>query len=873
MTSPATILGSTLPPYIEDLANDPDTPAFVRLRAYRRERWTRGQVLAAARAAAAWLAAQGIGAGDRVLLQGANSPEWVAAFFGCVLRRAVVVPLDPGVAAEAAAALGQRVEVRAGFGDAPSAPIAGLPWTILGELEAADLRASAAPPDAAPDDLLEIIFTSGTTGTPRAVPITHANLLANFHHIEHGYLPRRRIVRVVHPRLLCLVPGSHLFGQVVGMLLPLRMRLPVVFLDDLRPRAIRAAIRTEKVMLGLAVPRLLRLVADDLVREGLTAAPAADTGLPPDAPHGIGAFVRAWVRKAWRARRVRRRLGWRFVGWVSGGARLEEEVEAFWERLGIVVVQGYGLTETAPVISINNPFTGRRGSVGRPLAGQQTRIGPGGELWVKGPNVTAGYLDDAATNAEVFADGWLRTGDRVDTDAEGRLYVRGRVKDVIVASDGTNIDPGEVEAALERQPGVREAACIAVPGRRSEEIHAVLVLETGRDAPPDAEAIVRAANAQLPAGRRVQSHSIWPTPALPRTHTGKLKRAAVREAVAAQAGSTTGSAPPPPAAATRDPIRLALAEMTGRSPEALGAGLDLDRDLGLSSLDRLDLLVRLEGVTGRTLDESTLAEAQTLGDLSEALSRPPAPPVPMPRWARSWPARLVRGLGRPTLIWPAFHALLLLRVRGREHLAALEPPFLLVANHESNLDTPSVLLALPTRLRGRLAVAMAADQFPAVFEPEKYGLGARLRNNLSYHLAALFFHGYPLPRGGAISTTLAYTGELADAGYCPLIYPEGRMRLREETGPLPFRAGVARVASELRLPIVPVGILGTGRALHASGKFPRPGRIEVRFGAPIRLPRAGALPDPAALTRQMEEAVLALTRPASTPQSRRVSGA
>jgi long-chain acyl-CoA synthetase len=204
-------------------------------------------VLGAALEVARWLQEAGVEAGDRVVLQGANSPAWIASFYGCVIRGAVAVPLEPGLDPTVVAGLAERTGPRAGLGDADSFPMDAMPWLCLRDVMPSSLspergtgsfleRAGLAVPDRRPEDPVQIVFTSGTTGRPRAVPITHRNLLAAIHPIERGYRKKRRqqLVALLRPRLLCLVPPSHLFGQVVGIHLPALMGLLVVFPEDRR---------------------------------------------------------------------------------------------------------------------------------------------------------------------------------------------------------------------------------------------------------------------------------------------------------------------------------------------------------------------------------------------------------------------------------------------------------------------------------------------------------------------------------------------------------------------------------------------------------------------------------------------------------------
>ncbi|MFQ5766941.1 MAG: AMP-binding protein [Acidobacteriota bacterium] len=834
--STRTVLGDTLVPYVLDLRRRAGRPAFVRRGIYRRRAWNRGELLEAARVVSAWLEAQAVHPGDRVLIQSPGGPAWAAAFFGCILHRAVAVPIEADLQPAEAAQRADRTGARAGLGEGPTPPVDGLPWLRLETLQPAGSGQAARPvQESLPDDPVEIVFTSGTSGRSRAVPITHRNLLAGLHPIERGYRRRRLRVALVRPRLLCLVPPSHLFGQMVGILLPAMMGLPVIFLDDLRPRSVRAAIKRERVVAVVTVPRLLRLLKADLLREGGCLQAAAGDPLP-------------WWRAAWRARRVHQRLGWRFLAWVSGGARLAREDERFWRDLGYLMVQGYGLTETAPVISISNPFERRTGSVGRPLSMEEIRIGDDGELWVRGDNVAAGYLDDPEATAESFHEGWLKTGDKVQRDASGRLFVQGRLKDLIVTPDGLNIDPALLENLLEQQEDVREAACVAAMGPAGEMVHAVLVLERDGATDPGVRAAraVSAANSRLPAGRRIQAWSLWPGAALPRTALGKLRRAEVRQALA-----TSGRSPASPPDPGLDPAVAALAAVSNRPADELSGRTRLEQDLGLGSLDRLDLLVRMETMVGRTMDEAAVVSATTLEELKAAAAQPPRADLPMPRWGRRAPVRLLRSMGRALLVQPLFRTLFSLHVAGREHLDGLCPPFLLVANHESHLDTAALLLALPRRLRTRLAVAMATEHLPGLFQSPAR---APLPQRIAYAVAVLLFNTYPLPRQGGFSGTLAYTGELADAGYTSLIFPEGRIH-RPGEAPPHFRTGPAMLARKLRLRILPAAIIGTGACLPPGRWRPRRGRILVRFGRPFSRERVEAASDVQALTCQMERTV------------------
>ncbi|MGH2668229.1 MAG: 1-acyl-sn-glycerol-3-phosphate acyltransferase, partial [bacterium] len=300
--------------------------------------------------------------------------------------------------------------------------------------------------------------------------------------------------------------------------------------------------------------------------------------------------------------------------------------------------------------------------------------------------------------------------------------------------------------------------------------------------------------------------------------------------------------------------------------------------LGLSSLERVELMMALEETFETTIDEGLFAAAKTVGDLSRLaggqgseardqktagpqLASGPRPPasglrplaselIDFPSWNRSLPARAIRRVSLPTWILPIARAFAWIRVEGLEHLGSLAEPVLFAANHQSHLDTPAILAALPARYRYRVAPAMAKEFFKAHFFPEQFGRRAWLTNSLNYYLASLFFNAFPLPqREAGARQTLRYIGELIAQGYSVLIFPEG---LRTQAGEIgAFRAGVGMIASRLGVPVVPIRLEGLDKVLHQKAKMASPGRVRVAFGRPLRL----AGDDFPALARQVEEAV------------------
>jgi long-chain acyl-CoA synthetase len=787
---------------------------------YRSWSYRYADVARAARVFAGRLRREGIAKGDKVLFWSENRPEWVAALWGCLLEGVIAVPVDYRSSADLVLRIQNIVQARALLAGDEVSPIEGIAVWRLGDLEWTGSPPPGPGPTISRDDVAEILFTSGTTAEPKGVIITHRNILANIVPVEREVRKYRKYGGPFFPiRFLNLLPLSHLFGQAMATFIPPMLPGVAVFLHGYNPQEIVRQIRKRRISVLVSVPKILEVMREYI----LQVVPEA--GRPyTDKPH--------WLARWWRYRKVHRLFGWKFWSFVVGAAPLDPELEEFWSRLGYVVIQGYGLTETAPIVTLNHPFHARRGTVGTPLAGVEVRIAPDGEILVRGENVTTGYFNTPTEGA--FEDGWFHTGDIGFIDAERRLSVRGRKKEMIVTPEGLNVFPEDVERVLDRLPGVRESAVVG-----TDRVHAALILDPGADA----DAIVRSANAGLEDHQKIRGFSIWPGDALPRTTgTGKLKRREVAQWVASGAA-------PRPGGASHDTLEAVVARFT--QDRAVKPDTTLD-ELGLSSLERVELMMAIERNFGTSLDESQFAAARTVGDLRSVLDHPAAPqePIVFPSWNRSAPARVARHVSLATWILPIARLFLWVTVEGRENLQALDGPAIFASNHQSHLDTPAILIALPRKRRNAIAPAMAKEFFKAHFFPRQYGRLAWFTNSLNYYLSALFFNAFPFPqREAGIRETLRYAGDLVSEGTGILIFPEGR---RSETGAIDtFRPGVGILASRLDIPVVPVRVEGVDHVLRVGWNMARPGRVRVKFGTPLYL----VGDDYGDLARRVEDAV------------------
>src|SRR4029077_2541706 len=360
--------------YLDDFLRRDQECAYVQRSGYRTARWCYRQVAETAFQFASELARRDINKGDRILIWGANSAEWVGAFLGCALRGVIVVPIDDASAPDFALRVYEQVSAKLLLCSRKYARPS-IPTLVLEDLQETLAHFSAARYQAAaiePNDTLEIVFTSGTTAEPKGVVIKHGNVLANVAPLEteiHKYL---KYERFVHPvRFLNLLPLSHVCGQVLGIFLPQLLGGTVIFQDALKPAEVIATILRERVSVLVDVPRMLQALKEKIERDL-----ADEGGLEKFRKRFRSAEGKHFLRRWWIFRRIHRQFGWKFWAFISGGAALDRDTEEFWGRLGYAVIQGYGLTETTSIVSLNHPFRLGKGSIGKVLAGREVKLAP-----------------------------------------------------------------------------------------------------------------------------------------------------------------------------------------------------------------------------------------------------------------------------------------------------------------------------------------------------------------------------------------------------------------------------------------------------------------------------------------------------------------
>jgi long-chain acyl-CoA synthetase len=825
--------------YLDNFSQWGRENAYVQRQGYRTVRSSYRQVADLASQFARELGNRGISKGDRVFIWGPNSAEWVAAFFGCALRGVIVVPMDDAAAPEFALRVIQQVSAKLLVCSREHAR-AGLPTLILDDLHETLAHHSVAPYDPVAlekDDPLEIVFTSGTTAEPKGVVISHGNVLSNIAPLEDEIRKYLKYERLVHPvRFLNLLPLSHVFGQFLGIFLPQLMGGTVIFQDTLKPADVIKTSHRERVSVLVAVPRMLQSLKEkterDLENDGRLNK-FRETLRSAEGKH--------FLRRCWIFRSIHRQMGWKFWAFISGGATLDRAIEEFWGRLGFAVIQGYGLTETTSLISVNHPFRLGKGSIGKVLAGREVKLSPENEILVRGSGVASGYWNGHELQPVAGEEGWYRTGDLGELDPDGNLYFKGRKKDVIITPAGMNVYPEDLEAALRRQPEIKDCVVVGLPRDGNAEPCAVMIL---RDSTAP-ESVIQRVNQSLAEYQRIRTWFVWPEEDFPRTSTQKPRTNLILQTVQANLASKT--------AVESSPLAELLSRVMGRNPGELRAHANLENDLSLSSLDRVELLGALEDRYQVDLSETRFASVKTVGDL-EAMLRDQMPPRAQyhyPRWVQRWPVTWIRLLAHYLLMRPAVFLLGWPRIQGREHLRGVCGPVLVICNHIGDVDVGFVQTALPARIRHKLATAAGGEALEILrTPPPERNFLAKAYDRVKWTLGVSLLNLFPLPREAGFRESFAYAGESVDRGYSILVFPEGH---HTTDGKLqPFRAGIGLFANNVRVPVVPMRIDGLFELKRAGKKFARPRQVKVKMGSPIRFPSDS---DPQWIAQELQKKV------------------
>ncbi|HTC47781.1 MAG TPA: AMP-binding protein [Candidatus Aquilonibacter sp.] len=872
--------------FIECAERWPDNVAVELQRHDQIESYTYAELRRMSESVGRWINENQFPRGARLALIADNHPRWVAAYLGVIASGCTIVPFDTALHADQLTKLLKDSGSSALFCDIKHAKIAreavaeinvGLvlmdpervapdsdhqAWLAnLPEIfEAGPGKFQPAP--SAADDIASLLYTSGTTADPKGVMLTHANFLgeveAVFNWVDLGPTDA----------LLGVLPMFHVLAQMANLLLPLVKGSRVVYLETLNTTELLRALRERNITAFAVVPQFFYLIHARIFEEIKKRG-----ALTQRLFHSLVVLNRSLRKIGFNAgpilfKKVHETLGAKMRYLVTGGSRFDPEIATDFHDLGIDVLQAYGLTETTAAVFANSPGSNVIGSVGRALKGVEAKIvdpqpqedgDPAtGEVALRGAVVMKGYWNRPDATTAVLRDGWLYTGDLGYFDSHDNLFLTGRKKEIIVLSNGKNIYPEEVEAHYLKSPYIKELAVIGLEEKSSEggdRLHAVIVpnFDVLRQKKiVNAKEVIRfdieGLSQQIASTKRIGSYEIWQED-LPRTTTRKIKRFEVEKRVKANLGKKTAADSELPAEQPltaedsewldQPDVKQALnivREAAHTVPPTLRPSLNLELDLGLDSMQRVELLSQIEQRLGGNVEESQLAGIYTVRDLVDAVLQSAASgasPASRPAFA-GWKAILsedpdpndVTALIRPqrlsNFFWYMVSRLIQvialdrcdLHVRGIEKLPQ-SGAYILCSNHQSYLD-PAVL-----------AGALPAEIFSKVFAvgtSEIFGEGLMLRLARSLRVVVVDPDANLVPAMRASAFGLRQGRPL-------ILYPEGERSI--DGTPKTFKKGAAILSIHMQVPIVPVAIEGFYKAWPRNKSFQGFTPLKIMFGDPI----------------------------------------
>ena len=795
------------------------------------QQYTYAEAYALSREVAWQLWQSGLRKDDRVVLVSENQPEWCIAYLAAVQIGAAVVPLDAQTPTRETLAIAEFTEAKSILASESVLAESGATLSaeterclhninnnceIVGGATTADAEIPSDFPDVevTPDTVASIIFTMGTTVEAKGAMLTHGGFISNVQAVAKALPPTDT------ERILSALPLYHALSFSCSLLMALYSGTTATYINALRPTTLLRTMRTAKTTAFIGVPRLFQMLQGTIERQAARADTPGET-LAEKAQAVMGGEIRVLV---------------------SGGASLPDSVYDAFQRFDMTLYQGYGMTETAPVLSVNPYLKSRRGSVGPAVEGVTFRIeNPDedgiGEIIAKGPSTMKGYYRNPEATEKAIRDGWLYTGDLGHIDEDGYLYLTGHCKDIIVPASGKNVYPIELEALYRDNPAIAEIGVVGIPYPDGSDtaIHAVIVPSVS-DEPTQTEIQqhLQARAKALPSYQQFHKFHIV-TDALPKAADGSIDRQRLRCRLAARlslqeaaAAEVESEAPDAPETAISEEILSTLARLARMPVHQIHRESRLDTDLGLDSLTRLDLLLVLENRLGATVPDALLANLETVGNVVElaetfavdtmkATEGPRAGEKLAFREVPRWYARAFRAV-----ITGLYKRYFSLECQGLEHIPQGKP-YIIMPNHTSHLDTLTVITALGVKAY-RLWTLAARD----------YWFATRLQG----WFARTCLNALPIEREGNFTEflrDLRAANEVMVQNNGLLIFPEGTRSLNGDLQP--FQPGVlSLLIYGPSVPVIPAYIEGTYHALPKGQNLPKKHPVRIAFGEPLTFP-------------------------------------
>lgn len=789
--------------------NFPQKIAFTMHMGYRTKNFTYKEVCDLSRKVALFLQKNGIKKGDKVLILAPNSPYWGIVFWGIILTGAIAVPLNIQSTTNLIEKIAKQTDSKYVFKsrfihiDFP-AGIQEYEIDFLEELIKDFNFKDFVAPDINEGDLIEILYTSGTTGDPKGVLLSHKNISSNIQAIS-------KVIKLKNgkERLLSILPLTHIFEQTIGFFLAQQYSAHIVYAHSYA--VILELLKKYKITKMLAVPEFLKVFMSRIKMELSKKHLLKIFEKLLTVSHKLNSKIFSKIVFY----PILRKFGGKLDTIASGGAFLDPELEKEWNALGITLLQGYGLTETSPVITCNTYSERMLGSVGKAVENVKVKLSEDGEILVKGPSVFSGYYKNEEKTKECFTnDGWFKTGDMGYFDKDGFLFLKGRKRYVIIGAGAQNVFPEDIELELNKLDGVEDSCVVGLQKDGGVvEIHAVLLLDKQGVKPED---LIRQANSKLASYQQITGYSVWPEIDFPRSATRKVKKEEVLRFLKAKEEyidlKVNG----------KTHLMKIISQLVGVGIEKIDNKTKFISEFNLDSLMKVELSVRIESDFGVFIDISQLNPEITIKELQDKIDRKEnGKMVPLKKWPRSWWASCIRILGQ-FLVLLIYRIFVRLKIEGLENLKDVEFPVIFMPNHISYIDPVPICMSLPLRIKNKLVFSAAKDVLY-----DEYGKFA--------WIAELLFNSFILPRqeGDDIKLGLDYMGKLLDQGYSVVVFPEGHVSLDGKMQP--FKKGAGFMAIEMEVPIIPVKIIGTDKVVSYATIIPvKKAQVTIKFGKPIK---------------------------------------
>jgi long-chain acyl-CoA synthetase len=775
-----------------------DKPCLVYRKEFRCERWSYKDIYDYGQKIAGFFNKKGLKKGDKIIIYSYNCPEWGSILLACGLSGIIAIPIDFNSGIEFVKTIKKKTNAKLIFSSKYKSVFEDDIFIEELDFQTSKFKNYVCKTKIEEEDILEIVYTSGTTSDPKGVIITNENIVSNIRSI--------REIMPLTPKysFLSIIPLSHLLEQTLGFFIPLRFGCKIVYINSRKSSTIIEGMKEEKITTMVGVPILLKTLKDKIIREIEKQGMKKKFDKYFKKSDKWNFFFRRLIFS-----KIRKKLNPYLKFFVVGGAPLDPETEKFWNNLGILVLQGYGLTETSPVLTCNAFGAHKEKTVGKVLPNQEIRL-VDGEIICKGDNVTQGYYQNKKITNETIKDKWFYTGDLGEFDKNGFLTIKGRKKNMILTSSGLNVYPEDIEGKIKGMPEVKDCVVLGIKKKNDIVITAV-VLTKEKIKSNFSETI----NLKLESHQKIGELVIWPEKDFPRTPSMKIKRKEVEEYLNNKKIVSNNEK-------SSNKLFQLLAGLSSKNVSKISINSNLTSDLAIDSLHRVEMLSLIEEEYGVEIEESKITEKTKVKDVLDLIENSTSQTnklklnfINVSNWIQ--PIRFFVRLIVLTILRFVYP----IKVIGKNNLKKINGSVIYVMNHTSHFDSPTLIRAIPFKKRSKIIFAAAEDYF---FKKGFFNTFKRM-------FIQIFLNIFPFSRGGNIKNSLKISGKLLDEGFSIGIFPEGT---RSTTGKMSeFKSGIGLIASHMDVPSVPVKFEGLFEILPKGKIFPRLGRAVVKVGEPI----------------------------------------